>query len=147
MEKPDVSKIGYFPGQKVAMSRAEAEARQFIQLYSACGEVDCQYDEDVLFTRWRKLIYNSSYNVVAAILGMDVVRMRMSRHVIDDLVLPAMREIKATAKAAGVDLPDGIESFFITIDSHEGWFMPSMGQDVLKASEWSPIKTQPSMLP
>jgi ketopantoate reductase len=72
--------------------------------------------------------------VVAAIVGLDVVRMRMSRHIIDDLILPAMTEIRATAKAAGVDLPEGLEQMFITIDSHEGWFMPSMGQDRLKAS-------------
>ncbi|KAF2767801.1 putative 2-dehydropantoate 2-reductase [Teratosphaeria nubilosa] len=133
-DEPDVNKIGPFPNQSVPAEQAEASAKDFVNIYSACGKVDCQYDDDVAFTRWRKLVYNSSYNVVAAIIGMDVIRMRMSRIVIDDLVLPAMKEIRATAKAAGVDLPEGLEQKFITIDSHEGWFMPSMGQDMLKGN-------------
>jgi len=131
-DEPDINKVGPFPGQESQVHVAEERARHFVELYNAGGKVDCQYDDDVTFTRWRKLIYNSSYNVVSAILGMDVIRMRMSRCIIDDLVLPAMREIKTIARAAGVDLPDGIEELFLRIDSHAGWFMPSMGQDILK---------------
>ncbi|KAM5341718.1 hypothetical protein ACJ41O_014749 [Fusarium nematophilum] len=44
------------------------------------------------------LAYNSSFNPVAAILRMDTPCMRMSRHVIDDLVLPIILEIRALAE-------------------------------------------------
>lgn len=137
-DEPDINKIGPFPGQESLLKVAEERARHFVELYNAGGKVDCQYDDDVAFTRWRKLVYNSSYNVISGILGMDVIRMRMSRCVIDDLVLPAMREIKTIAKAAGVNLPDGIEEFFLVIDSRAGWFMPSMGQDILKVGHSMP---------
>lgn len=131
-EFDDSLKIGPFDGLKVSKETAEASARKFVDMYNACGRVDCQYDENVSFTRWRKLVYNSSFNSVSAILNMDVARMRMTRHVIDDLIRPAMLEIKATAKAAGVNLPDGVEDFFIRMDPPDDRFLPSMGQDAAK---------------
>jgi 2-dehydropantoate 2-reductase len=131
-EFTDSAKIGPFPAVKVAADVSEAKARRLVEMYNACGKVDWQYDENVLFTRWRKLVYNASFNSVSAILHMDVARMRMSRHVIDDLVRPAMLEIVATAKAAGIELPEGIDDFMITLDPADEHFMPSMGQDAVK---------------
>ncbi|KAF2717706.1 putative 2-dehydropantoate 2-reductase [Polychaeton citri CBS 116435] len=130
----DTSKIGPFPGLKVSASRAEAAGRRFVDIYNGCGKVDCTYDDNVLYTRWRKLVYNSSFNSVAAVLGMDVIRMRMTQHVIDELVKPIMLEIKTVAKAAGAELQDGVEDFFIMVDPPDGWFMPSMGQDAVKGN-------------
>lgn len=59
----------------------------------------------------------------------------MTRHVIDDLILPIMREIKATALAAGVVLPEGIEDLQIKLDPPDEDFLPSMGQDAAKVYE------------
>jgi ketopantoate reductase len=59
---------------------------------------------------------------------------KMSKFVIDDLVRPAMLEIIATAKAAGIELPDGIDQFMILLDPTDEFFMPSMGQDAVKVS-------------
>ena len=90
-------------------------------------------DPDVTFTRWRKLLYNASYNSVSALLGMDVVRMRMSQTIIDDLVRPIMVEIAAIAKAAaGVHLPEDLFETLIRVDPIDTAFVPSMGQDVAK---------------
>ncbi|EME86336.1 uncharacterized protein MYCFIDRAFT_65525 [Pseudocercospora fijiensis CIRAD86] len=130
----DRTKLGPFAGQTVAPEKAEAEARKFIDLYMACGKVSWEYDDDVTFTRWRKLVYNSSFNSVAAVLGMDTARMRMSEIVIDDLIRPAMLEIIAIAKAAGVDLPKGIDDTVIRCDPTDTAFVPSMGQDALKGN-------------
>jgi ketopantoate reductase len=59
--------------------------------------------------------------------------MRMSQHVVDDLVKPIMLEIIATAKAAGVELPDDVVDKQIRLDpADEGDFLPSMGQDAVK---------------
>jgi 2-dehydropantoate 2-reductase len=130
----DDCKVGPFfgSGSKVQPEVAKASARRLVDAYNACGKVNWAYDEDVPFTRWRKLVYNSSFNSVAAVTGMDTARMRMSDFVIDDLVLPIMLEIKAVAKAAGIDLPEGIEQKVIRIDPTDTAFVPSMGQDAAK---------------
>lgn len=130
----DRGKLGPFPGLAVPPAVAEARGREFVDLYIACGKVDWQYDDDVSFTRWRKLVYNSSFNSVSAILGMDTARMRMSQFVIDDLIKPVMLEIVAIAKAAGVDLPSGVVQEIITVDPTDTAFVPSMGQDAAKGS-------------
>ncbi len=135
-EFPDVAKLGPFPGQKVSSGVAEKEARRLIDMYNASGKVEWVYDDDVAFTRWRKLVYNASFNPVSAILKMGVIRMRMTRHIIDDLIRPAMLEIIGIAKADGVELPPGIDDFFIRLDPAEAEddFVPSMGQDAIKGN-------------
>ena len=133
-EFTDSCKIGPFPSLKVSPEHSSASARWLVAMYNTCGVVDWQYGSDVAFTRWRKLVYNSSFNSVSAILQMDVARMRMSRFVIDELVRPAMLEIVATAKAAGILLPEGIDSTMILLDPPDEHFMPSMGQDAVKVS-------------
>lgn len=130
----DDCKVGPFfgSGSKVQPEVAEASARRLVNAYNACGKVNWEYDEDVPLTRWRKLVYNSSFNSVAAVTGMDTARMRMSEFVIDELVLPIMLEIKAAAKVAGINLPDGIEQKIIRVDPTDTAFVPSMGQDAVK---------------
>jgi len=130
----DDCKVGPFfgSGSKVEPEESKASAHRLVDAYNACGKVNWEYDDDVLFTRWRKLVYNSSFNSVAAVTGMDTARMRMSEFVIDDLVLPIMLEIKAAAKAAGIGLPDGIEQKIIRVDPTDTAFVPSMGQDAAK---------------
>lgn len=132
----DDSEIGCFPesASLVGQAVAEASARRLIELYNSCGKVEWVYDRDVPFTRWRKLLYNSSFNSVAAATGMDTARMRKAESPIDDLILPIMREIKAVARAVGVQLPDGIEEKIVRVDPTDTAFIPSMGQDALKVS-------------
>ncbi|KAI7204631.1 6-phosphogluconate dehydrogenase C-terminal domain-like protein [Hortaea werneckii] len=143
----DDSKIGCFPESASLVSQAVAEtsARRLIEVYNACGKVEWVYDEDVPFTRWRKLLYNSSFNSVAAVTGMDTARMRKAESPIDDLILPIMREIKAIAGAAGVHLPEGVEEKIVRIDPTDTAFIPSMGQDALKGNlmEIEPIVGEP----
>jgi 2-dehydropantoate 2-reductase len=113
---------------------AESSARALVEAYNASHKVTWSYDENVPFTRWRKLLYNSSFNSVAAMTGMDTARMRMSEFVIDDLILPIMREIKSVAKAAGVILPEGVEEKVVRVDPTDTAFVPSMGQDAAKGN-------------
>ncbi|KAK5085750.1 hypothetical protein LTR05_005038 [Lithohypha guttulata] len=136
--EPDICKIGPFDNSDTNVLQERdvhiTRAKRFVEIYNACGKVNCQFDENVQFTRWHKLVYNSSYNSISAILGMDVTRMRVYEHVIDDLVKPIMEEIMAIAGAAGVRLPEDLPMKFITIDSPDSWFMPSMGQDAIKGN-------------
>ena len=134
----DDCKVGPFPNPHSTTSTqsktAETSARTLIEAYNASTKVTWSYDSDVHFTRWRKLLYNSSFNSVAAMTGMDTARMRMSEFVIDELVLPIMQEIKAIAKAAGSELPDGIEQKIVRVDPTDTAFVPSMGQDAAKGN-------------
>jgi 2-dehydropantoate 2-reductase len=132
----DDCKVGPFPNPATQSSTtAETHARALIEAYNAGGNVTWSYDEDVAFTRWRKLLYNSSFNSVSALLsGLDTPRMRMSEFVIDDLILPIILEIKAIAKAAGSELPDGIEQKIVRTDPIDTAFVPSMGQDAAKGN-------------
>ena len=132
----DDCKVGPFTTSNSASQAATAEtsAHRLIEAYNASGAVTWSYDANVPFTRWRKLLYNSSFNSVAALTGMDTPRMRMSEFVIEDLILPIMLEIKAAAKAAGVELPEGVEQTVVRVDPTGTEFVPSMGQDAAKVS-------------
>ncbi|KAJ4403625.1 hypothetical protein N0V85_005055 [Neurospora sp. IMI 360204] len=133
----DRSFIGVFDNptaNKEQKACAVAAARRLVDAYSACGpNVDCTYEPNVPYSRWRKLLYNASYNGVAAILGMDTSRMRFTEHIVDELIRPLMREIRATAKAvAGVELEEELIESMITADRYDKFFKPSMLQDVEK---------------
>jgi len=129
----DVLKVGPYPSPKVSPEEAEAAAKKFVEIYNACGKVECVFEPDVPFTRWRKLIYNATFNSIATILRLDTTRMRISEHIIDNLIRPAMLEVKATAKAAGVELPEDIVEVMIRVDP-EVYFKPSMCQDIEKGN-------------
>lgn len=131
----DISYIGPFPHPTVPPAVSEAAARRFVALYDACAEVECHYDADVRFNRWKKLLYNASFNSVATVLRMDTTRMRVSEHVIDDLIRPVMLEIVAVARAAdGVEFPLELVEKIITVDRYESFFKPSMCQDIEKGN-------------
>lgn len=101
-----------------------------MDIYNAKGVVKIDYEEDVQLTRWRKLIYNASFNTVAAVLRMDTTTMRMSGHIITDLVRPIMDEIMAAAAAAGYDLPADTPERTIRVDPKHLRIKPSMCQDI-----------------
>lgn len=126
--------VGEFASPQVPKDIASTAAKHFVDLYSACGKVDCKYDDNVPATRWRKLIYNSCYNSIATILRMDTCRMRIYEHIIDELVRPAMLEIKTIAEAAGVTLDDDVVEFMIRVDPTDTYFKPSMCQDIEKGN-------------
>ncbi|KAH9892087.1 putative 2-dehydropantoate 2-reductase [Xylariomycetidae sp. FL2044] len=129
----DEQKIGPFAGSQAPASVVEEAARRYVSIYNPAGKLGVVYDGDVRKVRWRKLVYNASYNSVAAVLHMDTPRMRMSRHVIDDLIRPIMREILAAAAACGVaDLPDDLPETVIRADPTDTAFKPSMAQDADK---------------
>jgi len=90
--------------------------------------------ENVLFDRWRKLVYNACLNPICAITGLDTGRLRLADGVVEGLVRPVMREIVAAAKAKGVELGDEVVEFMIEVDPLELYLSPSMLADVRKVS-------------
>lgn len=126
--------VGPFKNPGLDKDAGLAAAQDFVDIYGASGKVTCEFQPDVDFIRWRKLIYNTSFNSVAAITRMDTSRMRLAKTPVDDLIRPAMQEVFATAKAAGIDLPADIIETTINIDPIEVWSKPSMLQDVQKGN-------------
>ncbi|KAH7323109.1 6-phosphogluconate dehydrogenase [Stachybotrys elegans] len=130
----DSQQIGPFPrpgsSSSIAQEALEDAARRYVAVYNPSGALDVRYDGDVQRARWRKLLYNASFNSVTALLRTDTTRVRMSRHVVDDLVLPIMREVAAAAAACGCALaPEAVERALL-VDPTDVFFKPSMCQDV-----------------
>jgi 2-dehydropantoate 2-reductase len=130
----DSQVISPFPSPTVSWKTAEATAKRYVDIYAACGKLDITYNPDVKTARWRKLVYNASFNSTAAVLRIDTARMRMSEHIIDDLIRPIMLEIVAAAKANGVELPADLPEKLIRCDPTDTAFKPSMCQDVEKGN-------------
>lgn len=130
----DISFIGAFENPNIIPETSAAAAKYFVDMYSACSVVKCSYDPDVPFSRWKKLLYNASFNSVSTILRMDTSRMRVSEHVIDELIRPVMLEIVDVAKAQGIELPLDLVEKIITVDLYESFFKPSMCQDIEKGN-------------
>lgn len=137
---PDRLFIGPFPHPSIAEEEGTKAAMRFVEIYSACGKVQCQFDETVAWRRWRKLMYNSSYNTVCAITQMDTGRLRLAKSPIDTLVRPLILEIVAAAKANGYDLPADLVDAIIDAEPIDIYFEPSMQQDAAKVS-WTTLNT------
>ncbi|KAJ5747149.1 uncharacterized protein N7511_008845 [Penicillium nucicola] len=131
----DSQKIGAFQNQLVPQNIAEEAAKNYISIYNPDGKLDLVYDPDVKRARWRKLLYNGSFNPIATILRMDTRRMRMSQHIVDDLILPIMFEVLAAARACGVtELTDDLPGKILLNDDMQFEFKPSMCQDIEKGN-------------
>ncbi|KAL4736983.1 ketopantoate reductase PanE/ApbA C terminal-domain-containing protein [Aspergillus similis] len=132
-DDPDIQRIGAFANPNFDAGVREDVAKRWIAVYNPNNKLETIYDPDVKRARWRKLIYNASYNPVAAILKLDTPRIRMSRHIIDDLIRPIMHEIMAAAEACGVSgFPEDLPEIVIRGDPIDTEFKPSMAQDAEK---------------
>ncbi|KUJ12021.1 6-phosphogluconate dehydrogenase C-terminal domain-like protein [Mollisia scopiformis] len=109
-------------------------ARKFEELYKASNKVQCYYDQDVGFVRWRKLVYNACYNSTCAITRMNPGQMRLCQFPLDLLVRPLMQEILAIAKEAGHKLPDDCIEQLIKGGPINTMFKPSIQQDIEKGN-------------
>ncbi|GAB7364224.1 hypothetical protein MBLNU230_g4774t1 [Neophaeotheca triangularis] len=130
----DILRIGAFRNANLDVADEQHAAKQFCHLYNASGKPNCQYDEDVAAARWQKLVYNASWNSVCAITGLDTTAIKVAETPVTELVLPVMREIRRVARAAGVVLGQDVEDKALAADPFDGYFRPSMQQDVDKGN-------------
>ncbi|KAM0545841.1 hypothetical protein ACHAPJ_011168 [Fusarium lateritium] len=133
-DDPDCQKIGAFVNPQVPQDQADAAAKAYVDMYNPTGKLDVIYEPSVAKVRWRKIAYNATFNPVASILRMDTPRMRMTQHLIDDLIKPLVAEIVAIAKADGVELPDNVLTAVLHQDPNDTNFKPSMCQDYEKGN-------------
>ncbi|KIW87223.1 uncharacterized protein Z519_12126 [Cladophialophora bantiana CBS 173.52] len=128
--------IGPFLSDKLDRQKQIAAAEEFVRIYSASGKVQCSYQADVMFVRWRKLMYNAVWNPICALTNLDTTRFRLASderdpaNPLDLLVRPAMNEIRAAARgSANIELPESLVESMVDCDPMEIFCAPSMLQD------------------
>lgn len=124
--------VGAFRNPSLDPSLEDQEAKEFCSIYAAGGKCVANFDPDVGFTRWRKLLYNACLNSICAVTDLDTGRMRLADDAIQTMIRPAMEEIRAAAKASGVDLPAELIDTMIENDPLQMYCLPSMQVDVRK---------------
>lgn len=126
--------IGAFRNPNLDIEMECRAAKLFTDLYNASGKATGQYSAEVQFMRWRKLVYNASYNSLCAITGMDTSKLRLTHTAVTELLLPVMLEVKSVARAAGYQLAPDQEDISLNGDPLKGYFRPSMQQDIEKGN-------------
>lgn len=133
-EEHDLLYLGAFHNPTVADPEKEIQAaKDFVEIYGKAGKTTIEFSADVPYARWRKLIFNAVLNPLCAILSLDDARIRLAGAV-DGLVKPAMKEVFATAKKLGHDLPDDIMDKMIHLDPLDLYLKPSMQCDLEKGN-------------
>ncbi|KAG2415963.1 hypothetical protein HFD88_007155 [Aspergillus terreus] len=122
--------VGAFRNPHLDPAVEDREAQEFCDIYAAGGKCVCEHQPDVGFTRWRKLLYNACLNSLCAITDLDTGRMQIADGAVENLVRPAMEEIRAAAKACGHELPAELVDFMIALDPVTMYNPPSMQVDI-----------------
>lgn len=130
-EGTDFLKVGYFNNPNLSAEMQKAAAARFVEIYHN-GKNECVYDDDVKFTRWRKLVYNATLNSVCTLTGVDAGRLELFGGT-DGIVKKAMVEVLAIAKSDGVNLPEDIMEFMLRSDDGV-YYSPSMLVDIRKGN-------------
>lgn len=123
--------FGAFSNPNLPLSQQQQAAQNFCAIYSAAGRCSATYEPDVGWIRWRKLLYNACLNPICAITNLDTGLLQLSKDTVANLVVPAMQEIRAAAKACGGhDLPEDLVSTMISLDRITTYNAPSMLLDI-----------------
>ncbi|KAK6457647.1 2-dehydropantoate 2-reductase [Scheffersomyces xylosifermentans] len=128
---PDNVFIGDFKPEAERNPNSAKVIEKFIHIYQNDNGLNkIQVDTDVQKTRWEKLVYNCVFNTITALVDLDVSRAQTFIGN-DTLFRPAMKEVIAIAKSAGVEVTPTIPEKFIHIG--DGLFYsPSMCVDMRK---------------
>lgn len=123
--------IGYYDNKHHSKEFQSTIAQQFVHMYASAG-VNCKYIDDLMFWRWRKLVYNSTINTMCGLMQVDIGRCYLGG-IDESIILPAMLEIIAIAKASGYEMPEEIRDQMVRAD--EGlYYKPSMQIDIEKGN-------------
>ena len=123
---PDSIVVGTYDKRPEAI----AAAKEYTEIYDS-SKSTAEYTDDLAKRRWQKLMYNATYNTVAALTGLDTGRMFFSG-IDQSIIVPAMAELRLIAETElNEKLDDGIEEFLLNCDANE-YYDPSMLVDVKK---------------
>ena len=125
--------IGAFrnPSLDAAFERAKLE--EFAKIYNSSKVVDANVVDDIVFYRWRKVLWNGIFNPMCALTQLDSAAVRLYGGEYS-LIRPGMAEMAAIAKADGYDLGPGIVDEMVDATPLELCFRPSMLVDVDKGN-------------
>ena len=70
--------------------------------------VECEVVEDIEFSRWVKLVWNTPYNPVSVLAGGVDTKVISETKALEDLCIELMKEVCAVAKSRGIHLPEDI---------------------------------------
>jgi 2-dehydropantoate 2-reductase len=139
-EDPDSVLMGPYIHSGLDKETQIANAKLFVDMYSAGlghqgkgREASCTYVDDIVRARWRKLLWNGTFNTLCTLTRMDVGQLQRSGGT-DTLLKPAMREMLSVAKAAGFEFPPETVDEMVAGTSAEGKFRPSMLVDLEKGN-------------
>jgi 2-dehydropantoate 2-reductase len=123
---PDILYLAPYSSEK--SKQQEQVAKELADMYTEGGAA-CHLVDDIVLWRWRKLVWNATFNTVCALTGLDSGAIQEANG-IDLLIRPAMDEIVQLAAAAGYKLPENIQQQMIDFTPRELKFKPSMLNDV-----------------
>lgn len=124
--------MAYFPNPLISVDKQASSLQSFASVYGASGPT-VRVVEDIVWWRWRKVMWNGTFGPLCAIAGLDSAQIRLFGGE-DTLIRPAMAEIAEVAKACGYDLPEETAQEMIDSTPLELKFRPSMLVDVDKGN-------------
>lgn len=130
-DDPDDVGFGVFFNPNLPKESQQARLEEFVQIYGIAAPL-CKTVPDIVWSRWRKLVWNGTFNTLCALTGLDCSRIRYFGG--ENLLRPAMEELNAIAKADGYVLPDDIIETMIEIEPLDVFCRPSMLVDVDKGN-------------
>ncbi|KAJ5117914.1 Ketopantoate reductase ApbA/PanE C-terminal [Penicillium atrosanguineum] len=129
----DHMNLGVFHNQALDKKIEHDKLQDFATIYSANRAVSVDTAGDIMFYRWRKVLWNGVFNSMCAITQLDSAAIRHFGGEYS-LLRPGMAEMAAIAKADGYDLGPDIVDLMIDFTPVELAFRPSMLVDVDKGN-------------
>ncbi|KAK1622401.1 ketopantoate reductase PanE/ApbA C terminal-domain-containing protein [Colletotrichum phormii] len=126
----DILQLAYWPNPNFSDEDQSNACSTFAQMYNT-GGAKCNVQKDISWFRWRKLIWNASFNTVCAITGLDSGAIQDAGGS-DTLIRPAMRDVVAVAQAAGHVFPDEILDNMVAFTPKEARLKPGMQVDAVR---------------
>lgn len=141
-KQPDKLHIGAFHNSRLSSEAQQAAAEHFVKIYSAGGRTTCLHQPDVQRDRWRKLVYNATFNPVCALTDVNTGDLQLEGTTVKELVIPAMKEVLQVLQAKGYAFPESIIDETIRSNPIDQKIAPSMQKDVEKVCSDYSLKAQ-----
>lgn len=127
----DFLSVGYFENVNLTNEHQEKVCKRFVSMYKN-DKNQCVFDENVKYSRWRKLVYNACLNPVCALTEADVGRLEIFGGT-DSIIRKAMKGVIAIAKSDSVELSEALMDFMIR-SKDPVYYRPSMLVDIDKGN-------------
>jgi ketopantoate reductase len=127
--------IGAFDNARLHIDDQRRAAERFVRLYNAGKHTTCLYEPGVAHDRWSRLVYNATLNPIYALTGVCTKDLHLTEGTLDDLVIPAMKEVTQVSEAKGYPLPEDIILETILSSPIDEKISPSMRIDLKKVRE------------